>query len=138
MKKLFMSLMLCFGVLLGLCALAGCAQELNETGNWKLSYFGDGEGNYAVGDDYRGSEVTENLYSCSFDGSFYKVYHNGAVVGEGGYSAERAGKNSVMLALNDGTGLLYWNLGTETQENGEETLRIIAELDGKTICFIPA
>ena len=52
MKKLFMSLMLCFGVLLGLCALAGCAQELNETGNWKLSYFGDGEGNYAVGDDY--------------------------------------------------------------------------------------
>lgn len=74
MKKLFMPFMLCFGVLLGLCALAGCALELNETGNWKLSYFGDGEGNYAVGDDYRGSEVTENLYSCSFDGASYKIY----------------------------------------------------------------
>ena len=43
-----------------------------------------------------------------------------------------------MLALNDGDGLLYWNLGTDKQENGEESLRIVAELDGKTICFIPA
>ena len=138
MKKLFVPLMLCFGVLLGLCALAGCAQELNETGSWKLSCFGDGEKNYFIGDEYLGAVVTEDFYSCSFDGASYKIYCKGAVVGEGGYSAERAGKNSVMLALNDGTGLLYWNLGTETQENGEETLRIIAELDGKTICFIPA
>lgn len=136
MKKLFMSLMLCFGVLLGLCALAGCAQELNETGNWKLSYFGDGEGNYAVGDDYRGSEVTENLYSCSFDGSFYKVYHNGAVVGEGGYSAERAGKNSVLLSLDGVQGC--WNLGIQTQLNGKESVGITAEFDGKVICFVPA
>lgn len=136
MKKLFMPLMLCFSVLLGLCALAGCAQELNETGNWKLSYFGDGEGNYAVGDDYRGSEVTENLYSCSFDGASYKIYCKGAVVGEGGYSAERAGKNSVLLSL-DGV-QDCWNLGIQTQLNGKGSVGITAEFDGKVICFVPA
>ena len=137
-KKLFAAVALCIAALLGISGFTGCANNPSEVGNWKLSYFGDGESNYAVGDDYQGREVTENLYSSSFDGSSYKVYHNGAVIKEGGYSAENAGKNSVMLALNDGDGLLYWNLGTETQENGEESLRIVAELDGKTICFIPA
>ena len=106
-KKLFAAVALCIAALLGISGFTGCANNPSEVGNWKLSYFGDGESNYAVGDDYQGREVTENLYSCTFDGALYKVYHNGAVVKEGGYSAENAGKNSVMLALNDGDGLLY-------------------------------
>ena len=84
-KKLFAAVALCIAALLGILGFTGCANNPSEVGNWKLSYFGDGESNYAVGDDYQGREVTENLYSCTFDGALYKGYHNGAVVKEGGY-----------------------------------------------------
>ena len=127
----------CFVGLLCLFAFAGCTEPLTEVGEWKLWFFGDGNKNYTVGDEYLGGEVTEDLYSCTFDGALYKVYKKGTLLKEGEYAAENSGENSVLLALNDGGTMLYWNLGTEKQHNGQETLRIIGEVDGKTICFIP-
>ena len=127
----------CFVGLLCLFVFAGCTEPLTEVGEWKLWFFGDGNKNYTVGDEYLGGEVTEDLYSCTFDGALYKVYVKGTLLKEGDYATENSGENSVLLALNDGGTILYWNLGTEKQHNGKETLRIIGEVDGKTICFIP-
>ncbi len=138
MKKKLTAFVACVIALCCIAALMGCAETLSEVGEWKLSFFGDGDKNYSVGDEYLGNKVTETLYSCTFDGAEYKVFHNGTVIREGSYSAENAGEKSVLLALNDGGARLYWNLGVEMQADGRETLRIIAEIGGKTVCFIPA
>lgn len=45
-KKLFAAVALCIAALLGISGFTGCANNPSEVGNWKLSYFGDGESNY--------------------------------------------------------------------------------------------
>ena len=54
-------MLLCAAALL---AFAACGGGVSEQGEWELSFFGDGEQNYAVGDEYGGSEVTEQFYTC--------------------------------------------------------------------------
>lgn len=127
-----------FAVMLcGIICIA-CSNHLSEIGEWKLAYFGDGEKNYSVGEEYGGTIVADDFYTCSFDGVSYKVYKCGAVIKAGEYFAEEVGGNSVMLALKDGSDLLYWNLGLETQTNGEEIVRIFGQLDDFAVSFIPA
>ena len=85
------AMLLCAAALL---AFAACGGGVSEQGEWELSFFGDGEQNYAVGDEYGGSEVTEQFYTCSFDGAQYTLRKNETVVCTGSYTVQAAGEGA--------------------------------------------
>ena len=121
-----------------LFAFAACGDGVSEQGEWELSFFGDGEQNYAVGDEYAGSVVTERFYTCSFDGAQYILRQNETVVCSGRYTVQAAGEGSLRLALAMNGETAYWNCGVSRQANGTETLAVTGAWNGLVLSFVPA
>ena len=130
-------LLLCLCVFCAFAFAAGCAHEISEVGSWKLELFTAEGKTYGPGSEYNGGRVTDETFSCSFDGSSYKICADGAVVRQGSYAAERAGRDSVLLAL-QGDETLFWNCGRAEDADGNGTLRIVGSFDGLVVSFIPA
>ena len=128
-------MLLCAAALL---AFAACGGGVSEQGEWELSFFGDGEQNYAVGDENGGSEVTEQFYTSSFDGAQYALWKNETVVCTGSYTVQAVGEGSLLLALAVNGETAYWNCGVSRQANGTETLAVTGAWNGLVLSFVPA
>ncbi len=117
----------------------GCSERTGiEESTWQLEFFTKDGAVYSVGDLFEGERVGEDFYSCTFGGGKYAVCHEGAPFLQGTYTAREAGEGSVMLALEQEGGTLYWNCGIRTDESGAQTVAVTGSAAGITFSFVAA
>ncbi len=138
MKKFIAALAVALVLCLCFAAVACAGGDVSEVGAWELEFFGDGEANYSVGDEYGGQTVTEDFYTCNFGGGKYTVEQQGETVLSGSYTAEEMADGTLCLTVGQGGEESLWTCGIRTEADGKETLCITAQVGDLTVSFVPA